>query len=120
MRVPKKEREENARAFYHLLMNGTCNKAAVVVKRTEGSNPNINRCQFFAALSKLSGEEPKMIAESTLGIEGCFFEFLSAVRACRQTTFYEEGFQEWLKETYGIEIVYWDGLVLIFERREEK
>ena len=43
MRVSKKERKENARNFYNMFMNSNCNKAAIVVQRTESkTNPNIN------------------------------------------------------------------------------
>ena len=66
MRVSKKERKENARKFYNMFMNSNCNKVAIVVQRTESkTNPNINRCQFWAVPSTLAFmENPVIIAES--------------------------------------------------------
>ena len=119
MRISKKERKENARKFYNMFMNSNCNKAAIVVQRTESkTNPNINRCQFLAVPSTLAFmENPVIIAESNvLGIEGCFIELLEFIKPCVQKTYYEDGFNEWLKETYGFEITYKDGLVFMLEK----
>ncbi len=117
MRTSKKERKENALKFYNMFMNSSCNKAAIVVKRTNSSNPNINRCQFLAVPSTLAYmENPVVIAESTLGIDGCFIELLGFIKNCGQKTYYEDGFNEWLMKTYGFEITYKDGLVFMLEK----
>lgn len=119
MRISKKERKENAERFYKTFMNSNCNKAAIVVQKTESkTNPNINRCQFWAVPSTLAYmEAPIIIAESNvLGVEGCFIEFLESIKPCIQKTYYEDGFNEWLKKTYGFEITYKDGLVFMLEK----
>lgn len=120
MRTSKKERKENARRFYSIFMNSNCNKAAIVVERTESkTNPNINRCQFLTVPSTLGFmEKPIIIAESNVdGIEGCFMELLNFIKPCRQKKIYhEDGFNEWLLETYGFEITYKDGLVFMLEK----
>lgn len=119
MRISKKERKENARRFYNMFMNGNCKKVAFVVERTESKvNPNIVKCQFLAVPSTLAFmENPVIIAESNvLGIEGCFMELLEFIKPCRQKTFYEDGFNKWLMETYGFEITYKDGLVFMIEK----
>lgn len=119
MRISKKERKENAIKFYNMFMNSNCNKAAIVVDRTESkTNPNINRFQFLAVPSTLGFmEKPVVIAESNvLGIEGCFMELLEFIKPCRQKTYYEEGFNKWLMETYGFEITYRDGFVFMLEK----
>lgn len=120
MRISKKERKENAKRFYSMFINSNCNKAAIVVKRTESkTNPNINRCQFLAVASTLAFmENPVIIAESNvLGIEGCFIELLDFIKPCIQRkTYYEDGFNDWLMETYGFEITYKDGFVFMLEK----
>ena len=120
MRISKKERKENARRFYDMFMNSNCTKAAIVVERTENkTNPNINRCRFLAVSSTLAFmEKPVIIAESNvLGIEGCFMELLDFIKSCKQRkTNYEDGFNDWLMETYGFEITYKDGLVFMLEK----
>lgn len=117
MRTSKKERRENAVRFYNMFMNSNCNKAAIVAKRTESkTNPNINRCQFLAVPSAFM-EKPVIIAESSiLGIEGCFMELLKYIKPCRQKTYYEDGFNEWMMETYGFGITYKDGFVFMLEK----
>lgn len=114
MRISKKKRKENAVRFYNMFMNSNCNKAAIVVQRSVSSNPNINRCQFLTVPSKMEG--PVIIAESILGIEVCFMELLEFIKPCRQKTYYEDGFNEWLFETYGFKITYKDGLVFMLEK----
>ena len=120
MRTSKKERKENAVKFYNMFMNSNCNKAAIVVERKESkTNPNVNRCQFLAVPSTLAfKEKPVIIAESNiLGIGGCFMELLDFIKPCKQRkTYYEDGFNEWLKKTYGFEITYKDGLVFMLEK----
>lgn len=121
MRISKKERKENSIRFYNMFMNSNCNKAAIVVERMESkTNPNINRCQFLAVPSTLAYmEKPVIIAESsTFGIEGCFIELLGFIKPCKQKTYYEDGFNEWLMETYGFEITYKDGLVFMLEKED--
>lgn len=118
MKISKKERERNAKKFYQMFMNGSCCKAAIVVKRTESSNPNISRCQFLTVPGALAYmEKPIVIAESILGIEGCFMELLGFINPSVQKTYFEDGFNEWLLATYNFEITYKDGLVFMLERR---
>ena len=119
MRTSKKERKENALKFYNMFMNSNCNKAAIVVSRTESkSNPYVIRCQFLAVPSTLAFmEKPVVIAESAiLGIEGCFIEFLQNIKEIPQKTYYEDGFNDWLKANFGFEITYRDGLVFMLEK----
>jgi len=120
MRTSKKQRKENAVKFYNMFMNSNCNKAAIVVNKLNSSNPHVNRCQFLAVLSTLAYmEEPVVIAESTLGIDGCFIEFLGFINPCPKKTYWEDGFNEWLKNTFNFEITYKDGLVFMFEKDSE-
>lgn len=84
MRTTKKERKENAKNFYNTFMNSNYNQAAIVVERTNSSNPNICSCRFLAVCSTLAFmEAPLIIAESVLGISGCFVNNPSlSWRAC--------------------------------------
>lgn len=121
MRTSKKERKENALRFYNMFMNSSCNKAAIVVKRTNSSNPNINRCQFLTVPSTLAYmENPVVIAESTFGIDGCFMELLgflnNGYEPMEQKSYWDNGFNEWLNEIYGFEITYKDGFVFMLEK----
>ncbi len=121
MRTSKKERKENALKFYNMFINSNCNKAAIVVKRINSSNPNINRCQFLAVPSTLAYmENPVVIAESTLGIEGCFRELLGFLNddyePMEQKSYWDDGFSEWLNGIYGFEITYKDGFVFMLEK----
>ena len=119
MRVSKKDREKNARQFYRTFIDGCSNKAAIVVQRNNSTtNPNVNRVQFMAVPSSLAYAEPVVIAESsTHGIEGCFIELIGFIKGgIVQKTYYEDGFNEWLKETCGFEITYKDGFVFMLER----
>ena len=120
MRVSKEERKNNARQFYQIFMNGYCNKAAIVVQRNESiTNPNVNRVQFLAVLSSLSYGKPVVIAESaTCWIEGCFMELLSSIKNVKQRMYFEDGFDNWLKDTYGFEIIYKDGFVFMLEKAD--
>ena len=73
--------KENARKFYNMFMNSNCQNAAIVVERSSSSNPNIDRCRFIAVPSTIAfGENPVVIAESVLGIAGCFNEFLKDIK----------------------------------------
>ena len=122
MRISKKERKENAVRFYNMFMNSSCNKAAIVVYRTKSNNnPNINRCQFLAVPSTLAYmENPVVIAESTThGIEGCFIELLGFIKRCPQKTYFEDGFDDWLWETFNFGITYKDGFVFLLEKEAE-
>lgn len=116
MRTTMKKRKENAKRFYNMFMNSNCKKVAIVVQRMESSNPNISRCQFIAVPTSISSRAPVVIAESLLGIEGCFIEMLSDIKDCLQKSYHEDGFNAWLKKTYGFEITYADGLVFMLER----
>lgn len=119
MRTNKKERRQNARQFYSVFMNGCSTKAAIVVKRNDStSNPYVNRVQFLAVPSGLAYGNPVVIAESSvLGIEGCFIELIDFIKGgIRQTTYHEDGFNEWFEEVLGCRITYKDGLVFMLER----
>lgn len=99
MRTTKKERKDNANKFYNSFMSGNCKNAAIVVKRSDSSNPNINRCQFLAVTSTLAFmEKPLVIAESVMGIDGCFIELLGNIKPGVQKTYYEDGFNNWLEK----------------------
>lgn len=114
-RTTKKERKENANRFYNMFMNSNCNQVAIVVERTESSNSNINRCRFIAAPSTLAFmENPIVIAESVSGISGCFMELLDDIKPRRGTekTYFDDGFNDWLEETYKFRITYKDGLII--------
>lgn len=122
MRTSKKERKENALRFYNMFMNSNCNKAAIVVQRSDSSNPNISRCQFLTVPSTLAYmENPIVIAESTLGIDGCFRELLdflnNGYEPLEKKSYYDDGFNEWLNGIYGFEITYKDGFVFMLERK---
>lgn len=116
MRTTKKERMENARNFYNAFRNGNCDKAAIVINRMESSNPNIVRCQFIAVPSAFAFASPVVIAESTIGIDGCFIELINSFYNGVQKTYHEEGFNDWLFETFGFGITYKDGLVVMLEK----
>ena len=118
MRTNQKERAENARIFYNVFMGGNCKKIAIVVNRIASKNSNIDRCQFIAALSTLPFmEKPVVIAESVDGITGCFMEMLKNIKEVAvETPYFDDGFNEWLKENYGFGITYRDGLVFMFEK----
>lgn len=116
MRVSKKERKENAKSFYQQFMNGYSTKTAIVVNRQDSKNPNIARCQFLAVPGSVASGTPVVIAESVWGVEGCFMELLENIKLCPQKTYYENGFDDWLKETFGFEITYKDGFVFMLER----
>jgi len=83
MRTTKKEREANAKTFYQSFMAGACKKAAVVIERWQSQNPNESKCRFWAIASQLAYmSSPVVIAESNIGIEGCFIEFLGTIKGC--------------------------------------
>lgn len=122
MRTSKKERKANALRFHNMFMNSNCNKAAIVVQRSESSNPNICRCQFLTVPSTLAYmENPIVIAESALGIDGCFRELLdflnNGYEPLEKKSYYDDGFNEWLNDIYGFEITYKDGFVFMLERK---
>lgn len=119
MRTTKKNRKENAVRFYNMFMNGNCNQAAIVVERLKSNISNINKCRFLTVPSTLAFmEEPLVIAESELGMTGCFIEFLDAIKPTKENrkTYFEYGFNDWLEETYKFRITYNDGLVCMLER----
>lgn len=117
-RTNKEKRKENARMWHQIFMQSNSSKSAIVVERTQSStNPHISRCKFLAVPSSLAFmEEPVVIAESLRGIEGCFCELLDFIQPCPQKTYYEDGFNEWLRKTFHFEITYKDGLVFMLER----
>lgn len=122
-RTTKKERKENANRFYNMFMNGNYRQAAIVVERAESSNPNINRCRFIAVPSTLAYmENPIVIAESVLGITGCFMELLDNIKPRRgmEKTYFDDEFNNWLEETYKFRITYKDGLVFMLEKNIEE
>lgn len=118
MRTTKKERKDNFMRFYEAFLNGNSRKAAIVIERTDSSNPNIQRCRFWAVPSSLAYHSPVVIAESTFGISGCFIEMLGFIKPeiCAQKTFFEDGFNDWLKRTFHFSISHNDGLVLMLEK----
>lgn len=61
---------------------------------------------------------PVVIAESINGIEGCFVELLGFIKEnCIQNKkYWDDGFNEWLKKTYGFRISYKDGLVFMLKK----
>jgi len=125
MRISKKERKENALRFYHSFMNRNCNKAAIAVQRCQSSNPNIQRCQFWAVPSCLAHmSEPVIIAESNFGIDGCFTEFLESCNngyePLEKKSYWDNDFNDWLESIYGFRIIYQDGLVFMLEREEDE
>lgn len=118
-RTTKKERKENANRFYNTFMNSSCNKAAIVVERVDSSNPNISRCKFLAVPSTIAFmKDPIVIAESVSGITGCFMELLDNIKPGigTQKFFFDDDFDDWLKETYKFRITYKDGLVFMLEK----
>lgn len=117
MRTNAKERKNNARQWYSLLMNGCSSRSAVVVKRCISSNLNINRVQLSACNTIGT---PVVIAESVDGLTGCFYELLQNIKKLDTVrTYHENDFNEWLSENYGMYLTYNDGMVLMFEREEE-
>ena len=122
MRVPKSERQENAKLFYHSIMDGYNTKGAITIRRTESkTNPNVHRCQFLAATSQYKGGKLVVIAESVnYGIEGCFSELINSIKGgIVQTTYWEDNFNDWLEKTLGLWIAYDDGNVILLERDTE-
>ena len=114
MRVTSKARRNNARQWYSLLMNGCSSRSAVVVKRCESSNPNINRVTLSACNAIGT---PVVIAESVDGLTGCFHELLQNIKKLDTIrTYHENDFNEWLSENYSMYLTYNDGMVLMFER----
>lgn len=112
-RTTKKERKDNARKFYQLFNNYEDNRACIVVERN-----NNRRVQFLVVPGALNWSNPIVIAENTnLGIEGCWIELISSIKGgIQQKTYYEDGFKEWLSETLGFAITYYDGMVFIIEK----
>ncbi len=118
-RTTKKERKENARNFYSILMNGNCNKTAIVVRRID-STTGYCKCQFLSVISNVAWGNATIIAESMFGVEGCFKELLSNIRPdVEQKSYYDDDFNSWLEEKYKFHISYKDGLVYMLERVQE-
>lgn len=113
MRVNANERKNNARQWYSLLINSYNSRSAVVIKRYESANPNINRLQLLACNSIGT---PVVIAESVDGLTGCLCELLQNVKKLDvMKAYHENGFKCWLLENYNLYIPYNDGMVLMFE-----
>ena len=113
-RTTKKERKENARNFYQLFKNYKENRACIVVNRNSSG-----RTQFLVVPGCLNTGDPVVVAEdASLGVEGCWMEFIrSILGGIHQKTYFEDGFKEWLSETLGFAITYYDGMVFIIERQ---
>lgn len=62
-------------------------------------------------------EKPLVIAESVIGITGCFIELLDNIKPGVQKMYYDDGFNDWLEKTYNFRITYKDGLVFMLERK---
>ena len=116
MRTTKKERQKNARKIRHALMQGNYNKIAVVVNRTDSSNPNVSRCQFLAVNPLSGSNKPIIFAESNLGIAGCFIEFISSFYDGVQKDYFEVDFNNWLAKTLHFRVTYDDGYIIMLER----
>lgn len=112
-RTTKEERKRNANNFYQLFNNHEENIACIVVERNDN-----NRTQFVTVPGSLNWSNPIVIAEnSALGVEGCWIELIKSIKGgIKQTTYFEDDFKEWLKETMGFEITYYDGLVFVLEK----
>lgn len=106
MKISKLERRKNGIQFYYEFMRNEKKNAAVVIEK-EG------RCYRF--ITMLSGR-PVIIAKSSMGVEGCFMEFLENIHPCPQKFFYEDEFEDWLEKIYKLKIVYKDELVILFEK----
>lgn len=104
--MTKKERISNARKFYNMFMFSNCNKAAVVIKHVESSNPNINRIQFWAVPSTVAFMEgPVIIAESKSGIQGAFAEFLDSINPVNPSLdYFNDNFNDRLKNITNFEL----------------
>ena len=118
MRINAKERKSNARQWHSLLINSYNAKSAVVARRYESSNPNINRIQLLACNTMGT---PVVIAESVDGLTGCFYELLQNIKKLDTIrTYHENDFNDWLSENYNMYLTYNDGMVLMFERENEE
>lgn len=112
MRTNKSERRANALLFKDLLER--TGSAAIVVERINSSNPHAAHCRFVTTLD--NGLQV-VIAESVIGIEGCFFELLRAVGFKGRQTFYaEDYFRDWLAKTIGWEIAFNNEHVIMLTR----
>ena len=116
MRISKKERQKNAKQFYNMFMNGCNTKTAIVANRMSSSNPHVSRCQFLV-VPTFGWGDAIVIAESNLGVEGCFMELFGFIKPeLTQKTYFEEGFDKWMKENFQCRITYKDGFVFMIER----
>ena len=119
MRISAKERKKNTRQWYQRFINGYDTKIAIVVKRNESTtNPNINRTQFLSWSSY--GTQVIIAESSTDRIVGCLYELLQNIKKTDNfRSYYENDFNEWLEENYGMYMTYRDGFVLMLERESE-
>ena len=130
MRISSLERERNAREFYRKYREGDHTKVSVVVNRAIQSEDlaelSVNPCQFVVPYLEGASTEPAVIAESPLGVPGCFQEFIENIcldhpeiqerRQYGEPKFGESGFKAWLEQEFQLRISYEDELVFIFER----
>ena len=95
MRITKKERKKNAEQFYNMFMSGCCNKTAIVAQKCVSTNPNVNKVHFMAVPSSISYGTPVVIAESNLGLTGCFTELLQNIHPeiVQEKSYFDDGFK---------------------------
>lgn len=108
-RTTKNERAENARLFNAMLRDWK--SGAIVVERSDSTNPNLVRTRFKVCV--VYGT-PIVIAESTQGIAGCWIEYFKSIRyEGRQIDFWDDGFNDWINKEFGYKITYKDGMVFM-------
>lgn len=108
-RTTKKERTENARLFNTMLHDWK--SGAIVVERSDSTNPCISRTRFIACV--VYGT-PIVIAESTQGIQGCWMEYFKSIGyEGKQTEYYHDNFHDWIYKEFQYKITYKDGLVFM-------
>lgn len=112
-RTTQKERTENSKVFNVMLCQH--HKGAIVVERTDSSNPNIVRSKFIACNTYGT---PVVIAESVDGIAGCFMEYFKNIGyKGKQVSYFDDGFEDWIKKEFGYTIEYKDGLVIMLNQK---
>lgn len=110
-RTTKSERAENARLFNTMICQN--HVAAIVVERSDSDNPNLIRTRFKACINY---GEAVVIAESTLGISGCFIEYFRSIGYNgKQIDYWEDGFCDWIHKEFQYKITYKDGIVIMLE-----
>ena len=123
MRTTKKERNDNARRFYYAFISSYRSKAAIIVLWKKSKKTNVVKTQFLASPSPIfCNDNPMIIAESKLGIDGCFNEFLSAINlqpASDIKSYSESDFEPWMAQNYKFCISYQDKMVLLLEKCQQ-